>query len=181
LLLVAICSAFGASYVPMLPAIAREMLHQSSTGLGFLYCAVGLGALAGAYMLVCVPDRHLMLTPVLAALGFGVSLMAFSLSHWYALSFILLMPCAFCLMLLGGSTNAIIQLLARDEMRGRVVALYAMGFMGMVPWGSLILGGVAEHLGPGIAIAAGGTACFGAAIFSLGDRRHWTRMGVLAG
>ena len=56
------------------------------------------------------------------------------------------MPCAFSLMLLGGSTNSIIQLLARDDMRGRVVALYAMGFLGMMPWGSLILGWVAEKL-----------------------------------
>ncbi len=59
-------------------------------------------------------------------------------------------------MLLGGSTNSIIQLLSRDDMRGRVVAFYAMGFLGMMPWGSLMLGWVAEHFGTGRAVAMGG-------------------------
>jgi len=167
LLLVAGCSAFGAAYVPMLPAMARDVLHRDSMGLGFLYGAVGVGALAGAYMLLRVPDRHLMLTPRAAALGFGLSLLAFSQSHWYAASLILLMPSAFFLVLLGGSTNSIVQLASRDDMRGRVVALYAMGFMGMVPWGSLILGGIAEHLGPAPAIAIGASLCILAAFAGL--------------
>ena len=143
--LIACCSAFGAAYLPLLPAVARDVLHQGSEGLGFLYGAVGGGALLGAYALARVPDRHLLATPVVAALSFGLALIAFSQSHVYWLSLALLMPCAFSLMLLGGSTNSIIQLLSRDDMRGRVVALYAMGFMGMMPWGSLVLGWVAEH------------------------------------
>jgi len=77
------------------------------------------------------------------------------------------MPSAFFLVLLGGSTNSIVQLASRDDMRGRVVALYAMGFMGMVPWGSLILGGIAEHLGPAPAIAIGASLCILAAFAGL--------------
>lgn len=178
LLLVAACSVFGAPYVPMLPAIARDVLHQNSTGLGFLYGAVGMGALGGAYALAQVPDRHLILTPVVAALGFGLSLMAFSQSHWYELSALFLLPSAFCLVLLGGSTNSIIQLAAREDMQGRVVALYAMSFMGMMPWGSLLLGAIAQHLGAARAIAAGGAACTLAALLSLHHRRAWPRLGA---
>ncbi len=173
LLLVAACSVFGAPYVPMLPAIARDVLHQGSAGLGFLYGAVGAGALVGAYTLVQVPDRHLLLTPVASALGFGLALLAFSLSHWYALSLVLLAPCAFCLVLLGGSTNSIIQLAAREDMRGRVVALYAMSFMGMMPWGSLLLGGIAQHLGAARAVMAGGAVCMLVALAALRHRRDW--------
>src|ERR1700685_4593980 len=109
ILLIACCSAFGASYLTLLPAVARDILHQGSEGLGFLYGAVGAGALMGAYALARVPDRHLLATPVVAALSFGLSLLAFSQSHVYWLSLMLLMPCAFSLMLLGGSTNSIIQ------------------------------------------------------------------------
>jgi predicted MFS family arabinose efflux permease len=172
ILLIACCSAFGASYLTLLPAVARDILHQGSEGLGFLYGAVGAGALMGAYALARVPDRHLLATPVVAALSFGLSLLAFSQSHVYWLSLALLMPCAFSLMLLGGSTNSIIQLLARDDMRGRVVALYAMGFLGMMPWGSLTLGFVAEKLGISTAVSLGGSICILGALLA-----WWNRSG----
>src|SRR5262249_41710120 len=97
LTMIALCSAFGASYLPLLPAIARDVLHQGSEGLGFLYGAVGAGALLGAYALARVPDRHLFATPIISALAFGVSLILFSQSHWYWLSFALVIPAAFSL------------------------------------------------------------------------------------
>jgi MFS family permease len=172
IILIACCSAFGASYLTLLPAVARDTLHQGSEGLGFLYGAVGVGAFMGAYALARIPDHHLLATPVAAAAGIGVALIAFSQSHIYWLSLLLLTPCSFCLMLLGGSTNSIIQLLSRDDMRGRVVALYAMGFMGMMPWGSLLLGWLAERLGTGAAVTIGGSVCILAALFAWADRRN---------
>lgn len=171
LVLVALVSMFGAAYLSLLPAFARDVLHQGSEGLGLLYSAVGLGALGGAYTLARVPDRHLFLTPVVAAAGFGLFLMAFSGSQWFALSLALLMPAAFCLMLLGGSTNTIIQLLSRDDMRGRVVSLYAIAFMGVMPWGSLALGWVAERFSLRVAVFGGGLVCVAAAIGAFYDRK----------
>jgi MFS family permease len=171
LLLIAFCSAFGAAYLSLLPAFARDVLHQGSEGLGMLYSAVGAGALLGAYVLARVPDRHLLATPVVAALGFGVALILFSQSRWFGVSLALLFPAAFCLMLLGGSTNTIIQLVARDDMRGRVVALYAMAFMGTMPFGSLTLGWLAEHVGSHWAVSAGGAVCIAAAIGAFYDRK----------
>ena len=171
LFLVVACSAFGASYLTLLPAVARDVLHQTSEGLGFLYGAVGAGALAGAYALARIPDRHLLTTPIVASLAFGLSLIAFSQSHIFWLSLLLLTPCSFSLMLLGGSTNSIVQLLSRDEMRGRVVSIYAMFFMGMMPWGSLVLGWVAEHAGIGVAVTIGGSICILAALGAWYDRR----------
>jgi MFS family permease len=172
LMLIALCSVFGAAYLSLLPAFARDVLHQGSEGLGFLYTAVGAGAFCGAYALARVPDRHLFATPVAAALSFGVSLILFSQSRWFGLSLMLLVPASFSLMLLGGSTNSIIQLLSRDDMRGRVVAFYAMGFMGMTPWGALILGSTAEHMGTGRAVAMGGAVCVLAALWAWRNRRH---------
>jgi MFS family permease len=74
-------------------------------------------------------------------------------------------------MLLGGSTNTIFQLLARDDMRGRVVAFYAMSFMGMMPWGSLILGWVAERVGTSWAVTVGGCICVAAAVGAFHERK----------
>jgi MFS family permease len=177
LVLIAVCSCFGAAYLSLLPAFARDVLHQGSEGLGLLYSAVGAGALLGAYTLARVPDRHLFATPVAAALGFGLMLILFSWSHWLLVSMALLFPAAFCLMLLGGSTNSIIQLLSREEMRGRVVALYAMGFMGMMPWGALALGAVAEHWGSHWAVSIGGTVCVLAALVAWRDRKDGWKKG----
>jgi len=177
LLLVAVCAAFGASYLALMPAVARDVLHQGSEGLGFLMGAVGLGALCGAYALARVPERHLAMTPVLAAASFGVSLVLFAHSHSLPLSMALLLPTSFSLMLLGGSTNTLIQTVAHDHFRGRVVSFYTMSFMGMMPWGSLVLGWIATHLGIGEAVTIGGAICVLAALaafYALGDRRELT-------
>ncbi len=171
LLLSAGCTIFGGSYLSMMPAFARDVLHQGSEGLGFLYAAIGAAALLGAYALAHVPDRHLRATPVVAALGFGAALMLFSRSQLYWLSFLLLLPTSFALMLLGGSSNTILQLASRDDMRGRIVAFYAMCVMGTMPWGALLLGWTAGYVGVANAVTVGGAACIAVALFAWYDRR----------
>ena len=159
LLLVGICAAFGASYLALMPAVARDVLHQGSAGLGYLMGSVGLGALIGAYALARVPDILLSRTPMVSAAGFGLSLILFAHSHVLWLSMVLLLPTAFFLMLLGGSTNTIIQTVAHDHVRGRVISFYTMSFMGMMPWGSLVLGWLAGRIGVGEAVMIGGAIC----------------------
>jgi MFS family permease len=171
IMLIALCSAFGASYVTLLPAISRDVLHQGSEGLGILYGAVGGGALLGAYALARVPNRHLFATPIAAAVVFGLSLIGLATSHWFLLSVFLLLPTSFSLMLLGGSTSTLLQTLAREDMRGRVVALYAMGFMGMMPWGSLLLGWAAGHVGVAATVMMGGCVCILGAMTAWLDHR----------
>ena len=171
LILIAVCSAFGASYIPLLPAFARDVLHEDSQGLGFLFGAIGFGALLGAYTLSHVQDRYLSRTPIIAATAFGIALMCFSQSRWLPLSMGLLLPVSFSLMLLGGATNTIIQTVARDDMRGRAVSFYAMAFMGMMPWGSLVLGWVAERMGTDLAVTLGGAVCVLGALAAWLDRR----------
>jgi predicted MFS family arabinose efflux permease len=155
----AVTSCFGASYLSLMPAFARDVLHQGSEGLGFLMASVGLGALCGAYALARLHDRHLTLAPIVTAASFGLCLILFSRSHWLPLSMALLLPTAFSLMLLGGSTNTIVQTVADDRMRGRVVAFYVMAFIGMMPWGSLLLGAIASRIGVADAVTIGGAVC----------------------
>ncbi|MDE2464834.1 MAG: MFS transporter [Alphaproteobacteria bacterium] len=164
LLLVSVLAACGASYVSQMPAVAREVLHQGAGGLGALMASIGIGALFGAYGLARVPDRHLLLTPVLSSVSFGLSLIAFSQSHLLWLSMLLLMPAGCSLVLLGGAANTIIQTVSDDHVRGRIVALYTMSFMGMMPWGSLALGWLADEIGVDRAIGLGGVLCVLAAI-----------------
>lgn len=164
LLLVGACAAFGASYISLMPAVARDVLHQGSEGLGYLMGSIGVGALFGAYALARVPDRYLTLAPIVAAGGFGLFLVLFANSHWLPLSVALLIPTAFCLMLLGGSSNTIIQTVSHEHFRGRVIAFYTMSFMGMMPWGALVLGWLAGRIGIGEAVTLGGVICVASAL-----------------
>lgn len=156
LVLVAVSSCFGAAYLSLLPAFARDLLHGDATSYGTLMTSVGIGALIGAYALSRVHERWLTLAPVAASACFGFGLIAFSHSHTLWLSVALILPTAFSLMMLGGTTNTIIQLTAAEHMRGRVISHYTQSFLGMMPWGSLTLGALASRLGVGTAVTVGG-------------------------
>ncbi|HUO90835.1 MAG TPA: MFS transporter [Rhizomicrobium sp.] len=173
LILVTVTSCFGAAYLTLMPAIARDILHEGSQGLGLLMGSVGFGALVGAYVLAQIPERWLTRTPPLAAAAFGISLLLFAQSHLLVLSMLLLLPVSFFLMLVGGATNTIIQTVAEEHLRGRVVSLYTMSFMGMMPWGALILGFLGSHYGVARALVIGGSVCVVGAALSYFDRaRH---------
>lgn len=156
LMLVAVSSCFGAAYLSLLPAFARDLLHGDATSYGTLMTSVGIGALVGAYGLSRIHERWLELAPIAAAACFGVGLIAFSHSHTLWVSVMLLLPTAFSLMMLGGTTNTIIQLVAAENMRGRVISHYTQSFLGMMPWGSLLLGYIAGRVGVTDAVTIGG-------------------------
>ncbi len=99
--------------------------------------------------------------------GFGVSLVLFSLSRNFWLSVALLLPVGFGMMLQMSSSNTLIQAMVPDELRGRVMAFYAMTFMGMAPLGSLLGGALADRIGAPITVTIGAVACLaGAAWFA---------------
>jgi MFS family permease len=171
LLLVAVSSMFGAAYVSMMPAVARDLLHGDSTSVGTLMSAAGGGALIGAYLLSRITEKQLVYAPVLAGLSFGLGLILFSHSHWLWLSAFLLLPTSASLMLLGGTTNTIIQIVAHEHFRGRVISHYTQSFMGMMPWGALLLGTLASRLGVTNAISIGGAIVIASAGIAFYNRR----------
>jgi MFS family permease len=99
--------------------------------------------------------------------GFGVSLIAFAFSRTLALSMVLLLPVGFTMMVEMASSNTLIQSMVPDHLRGRVMAVYSMMFMGMAPFGSFFAGALADRLGAPITVAVGGLACIaGSALFA---------------
>jgi MFS family permease len=182
LALVAVSSMFGAAYLSQLPAFARDILHGQSTSYGTLMTSVGAGALIGAYMLSHIRDRWLTLTPILATFAFGAGLIAFAHSHVLWLSVLLLLPTACSLMLLGGTSNTIIQTVADERFRGRVISHYTQCFMGMMPWGSLMLGWAASRIGVGEAVTVGGAVVVAASMVAYYEKsRTWWPAGGAAG
>lgn len=92
----------------------------------------------------------------IACAAFGVALILFSLSHSWILSSILLIPVGFWVMTQMGSTNTLIQSMVPDRLRGRTMAVYSMMFMGMAPFGALLSGALADHIGAPRTVALGG-------------------------
>jgi MFS family permease len=93
------------------------------------------------------------------AVGFGISLILFSQSRSFLLSVLILAPVGFCMVTQMTSANTLVQTFSPDELRGRVMSVYAMMFMGMAPFGSLLAGSLAHWLGAPTAVALGGLSC----------------------
>ena len=95
----------------------------------------------------------------MCAAGFGLSLILFSFSRIFWLSTLLLVPVGFFIMVQMASSNTLIQSMVPDRLRGRIMAVYSMMFMGMAPFGALSAGSVAHRLGAPWTVALGGLAC----------------------
>jgi MFS family permease len=167
LLLLALVSLVGMPYTVLLPVIATQTLHGGAHTLGFLMGASGVGALCGAlYLASRTTVLGLGRLIPLASATFGASLVLFGFSHWLPLSLTLLVVTGVGFMLQMASSNTVIQTLVREDMRGRVMAFYAMSFMGMAPFGSLLAGAVASRIGAPHTVMAGGVICIlGALVF----------------
>jgi MFS family permease len=166
LLLLALVSVAGMPYTVLVPVIAERTLGGGPHTLGFLMGATGIGAVVGALHLASRTSVSGLgrLIPRAAAL-FGASLVAFGLSRSFALSFAVMIPAGFGFMIQMASSNTVIQTLVREEMRGRVMAFYAMAFIGMMPFGSLLAGAVATRIGAPWTVVWGGVICIVGAIY----------------
>jgi MFS family permease len=157
LLLLGMVSMTGMPYAVLMPVMAQDVLHSGASGLGLLMGAAGIGALVGALALAWHNSlRGLGRWVGLGAVSFGTCLILFSLSRTFWLSVALLLPVGFSMLLQMSSTNTLIQSMVPDRLRGRVMSVYAMTFMGMAPLGALLAGAAAEVLGAPITIAIGG-------------------------
>jgi MFS family permease len=157
-----------------MPIMADRILHGGPNAYGLLLSASGVGALVGAVTLTM--RRHIQglgRWVAVSAIGFGATLIAFSLSRVLWLSALLLVPAGFFVMIEMASSNTLIQSMIPDRLRGRVMSVYSMMFMGMAPLGALGAGIAAAPLGAPVTIAIGGVVCiaggvmFGARLPSL--------------
>jgi hypothetical protein len=165
LLLLGVVSLTGVPYAVLMPVFAESILHGGARGLGILMAASGLGALGGALTLAGRRDvRGLGKWAGIAAGSFGVALGLFSLSRTFWLSVVLLVPVGYSLMVQMAASNTLIQAMVPDVLRGRVMSVYSMMFLGMAPFGGLSAGYAAEHIGAPVTVAGGGAICLVAAI-----------------
>jgi MFS family permease len=152
---------FAFSYHYMLPVVARDVLGVGPVGLGWLSSAGGVGSGLGVLVMASLGDtRHKTALLTAATAGAGVCLIFFALSRSYTLSLIAGGGIGFALVCYDVLMPTLIQLLTPDEVRGRIIGLYTLGFS-FSAFGGLLAGAVAASAGAPLAIGAAGVAVLG--------------------
>jgi MFS family permease len=169
LLLLGLVSLMGMPYTVLMPIFADRILQGGPDAYGLLMSSSGVGALAGAASLTVRRSvRGLGRWVAVSATAFGLCLIAFSFSRSLWLSGLVLMPAGFFMMVEMAASNTLIQSMVPDRLRGRVMAVYSMMFMGMAPLGALFAGALASPLGAPATVALGGGACIiGGVVFGI--------------
>lgn len=166
LLLGAVC-LLAFPYTTLLPAFAKDVLRTDARGLGWLMAASGIGATLGALLLAARRDvAGLTRITLASALSLGLLLAAFSLSRDLWLAALLMVPVAWAMVTHMTSNNTLVQMAVPEALRGRVMALHGMVFLGAVPIGSLAGGIIAARMGVPAALALGGIGCTATALLS---------------
>jgi MFS family permease len=157
LILLAVVSLAGMPFTVLMPIFADRILHSGARGLGILMGASGVGALVGALGLAARRDvRGLGRVIAASAMAFGLFLVLFSASRWFWLSAVLLAGVCLSMIAQMASSNTLVQMMVPDALRGRVMAVYSMMFLGSAPFGALLAGTLAQTLGPTVTVALGG-------------------------
>ncbi len=167
LLLLSMLSLLGLQYSVFMPIFANDVLKSGAKGLGMLMSSAGVGAVLGALQFAARTSykglaKWIAAMSVICACG----LMVFSQSHVFWLSAAVLFVVGFAATSQMAATNTTVQNRVPDELRGRVMAVYATMFMGVQPIGALLAGGVAKHLGAPTTLAVfGGLCLIGSIVF----------------
>jgi len=154
LVLVAINMGIGMQYSVLIPVFARDLLKVGPHGYGFLMAAQGLGAVISA---IVMNSRSTAPKALRQNLVFGIFCMAFAtagfgLSTWMWLSLLTQLLIGVGLMNHMVTTNTLLQMFVSDELRGRVMSIYTLSFIGTAPIGSLTVGYIGEHYSPRTAV-----------------------------
>jgi len=158
----AVMTIFGMPYMMLLPAIADKSLHADKLGVSYLMAANGLGAVAGALAVAGLArgtQRNRIIPFSLLAMG-GL-LVAFGLSRSFWLSIVISTLAGAAVLTTNSLVNTSIQSAVPDRLRGRVMALFIMSFMGLMPVSALLFGTLGEYIGPSTAVLVGAVVLLG--------------------
>ncbi|MBW4445721.1 MAG: MFS transporter [Spirirestis rafaelensis WJT71-NPBG6] len=166
LILSALVSFMGMQYTIIVPIFAEKILQGGADTLGFLMAASGVGALSGGIYLatrqtVVGLGRLIAFGPTIL----GCGLIAFSLSRFLPLSLFSLLFVGLGTILQIAAGNTVLQTIVDDDKRGRVMSLYTMSFLGTIPFGNLLAGFLADHIGATSTLIIDGIACILGSIY----------------
>jgi len=168
IILLAFSALVAMPYPVLMPVFAGEILTGGADTLGFLMASAGVGALAGAIYLASRKNVFgLDKIIVVSSCSFGVGLICFSFSRLVVLSMLFMAVTGFGMVVQLAASNTILQTIADDDKRGRVMSIFVMSFMGLAPFGSLLYGGLADVIGAPHTLLIGGVCVLtGGVIFA---------------
>jgi MFS family permease len=173
LLVNAVGSFFGAPYLSQIPHYARDILHAGETGLSLMMAMSGAGAFCGALTLAFAGDfRRKGWAILCCSFAFGAGVVVFALSGQLELTLLALFLMGFAGVGSFAVTNTLVQQLVTDDMRGRVMSMLILTFVGSLPFSNLLAGVAAERFGAPRTLAVGGcVVMLFASLVTLGNRR----------
>jgi MFS family permease len=163
LTMMALVGTLAYNFQVTIPLVAHQTFGLGATGFGLLYAAMGAGSVV-AGLTVAGRVAPTIATIAVASTVFGVGLCAAALSPSAPIAGVWLAVVGAASVVFSSTTNATMQLRAEPAMRGRVVALYIVAFMGSTPIGGPLVGALGQAAGARAALAVGGAGCFIAAI-----------------
>jgi predicted MFS family arabinose efflux permease len=173
LLTLSVVALLATPYSTLMPVMVREVFHGNADLMGFLMSASGGGAICGTLYLASRKNARglirLIIGAVLAA-GTALTLFANAPSVWLALP--LLSVVGFGILVTSVSVNTILQTIVDDDKRGRVMSLYTAAFLGVMPFGGLVAGALADLIGPRATLTLGGISCVAAALFLVREQER---------
>ena len=166
-LLAAATALFARPYIQLLPAVAHELLNVGAVELSWMLAASGLGALLGSLAIAAFGGlRRRGAVLIASAIGFGVFLVLFTMQRTLLPSLPLLVLLGFTTMVFLGMANGLLQTRSPDHLRGRVMSVYTMVFMGLMPLGSMVMGSIGSVVGTDAGLLVGGVACTVVALYA---------------
>lgn len=172
LIVVGVVGIFAFNFTTVLPLLVKFSFHRSAGSYGILMASMGLGAVVGG---LTVAHRSRPSFPLLTGLcaAFALAMVGVAVSPSFTTAVVLVAPMGAASIAFVSTSNASLQLLSREEMRGRVMALYAIGFLGSTPIGAPLMGVIATATSPRISLLVGAIATMGAAVLlAFASRRH---------
>ena len=171
LIMVAVIGTFSMNFTVIIPLVAKVTFHGNSGTYGLLASAMGVGALFGALFAArrTRPTRALLAG---AALSLGVAMLGAALAPTLWWEVLLMVACGATTITFMASANATLQLSSRADIRGRVMALYMVLFVGSTPIGGPIVGWIAQHSSPRWSLVVGGVAGLLGAAIAVAPSRH---------
>jgi MFS family permease len=155
--LMVVVSLLVLNFNVVVPLVARDVLHQGAHGFGLLMSALGAGAVVGGFAVALLRTGQPPLSFLVgSAATLCTGLVALALVGHFAAAAVVLALLGCCQILFTTGCNTILQLVAPNDLRGRVMGLYTVTFAGMTPFGSLLVGVTAGHWGVRAACGAGG-------------------------
>jgi MFS family permease len=168
MVLIFVLGTFGYNYQITIAVIAKLVFHRDAASFGLLSTSLAIGATAGALAATFRRHRPTRLFLLVAAVCFSVTEIVAGAMPSFGLTALALIPAGFTMITLAQAANATVQLGVEPTMRGRVMGLYILCFMGGTPVGAPIVGWVAEVAGPRWGMLGGGLICLVASLLIAG-------------